>query len=120
MRNRMLLVLGCLGISLLVACMLIISGWFVNQGMSGEGPLAMLATATKTPRPTRTPEPTYTLTSTPTTTNTSTPTHTHSNPNIYSHPDSYKHINRNLHTRRTDRTRQPGSDPDLCAQRPWY
>ncbi|MBW8012695.1 MAG: hypothetical protein FVQ83_15875 [Chloroflexi bacterium] len=74
MRNRMLLIIGCVGIGLIVACMLILSGWLVRQGMSGEGPLAMLATETKTPRPTRTPEPTYTQTSTPTATNTATNT----------------------------------------------
>ncbi|MBW8012432.1 MAG: hypothetical protein FVQ83_14550 [Chloroflexi bacterium] len=57
MDKRILIFLGCAGLSLLVVCLLIVSGWFVWQGIAGEGPLAMLATATKTPKPTRTPVP---------------------------------------------------------------
>ncbi|MBW8012431.1 MAG: hypothetical protein FVQ83_14545 [Chloroflexi bacterium] len=75
-RNRLLIVIGCAGLGVVCLCLLIGGGWFVRQGMSGEGPLAMLATATKTQRPTRTPEPTYTQTPTPSATNTPSPTFT--------------------------------------------
>lgn len=65
MNKRIFIFIGCAGISLLTICALVVGSWSVWQGMSGEGPLAMLATATKTPRPTRTPIPTATATSTP-------------------------------------------------------
>ena len=67
-RNRLFIVGGFGGLSVICLCLLIFGGWFVKQGMSGEGPLAMLATATNTPKPTRTPIPSATSTSTSETT----------------------------------------------------
>lgn len=65
MQKKILIIIGCAGISLLTFCALVVGSWFVWQGISGEGPLAMLATPTNTPRPTKTPIPTATATSTP-------------------------------------------------------
>lgn len=46
MRNRMLLVFGCVGGSLIFACFLVAGGWLIWQGRTGNGLLEMLATPT--------------------------------------------------------------------------